>query len=77
VRVNYMDILASRAKVALAMRVPSPQRALTIAPPPEAGAGSLPRLHQKLHALLGQLCVDGAVSAGVQVRVQRGSNPNP
>ncbi|KAL1508477.1 hypothetical protein AB1Y20_004578 [Prymnesium parvum] len=71
VKVPYMEILASRAKIALASLVPPPQRALAIAPPPAELAGAGP-LHLRLAALLAQLCDEGAVGAGVQVCVMRG-----
>ena len=73
VRVPYMDILAARAKLAIAMCVPSPQRALTLSPPLESLPAALPQLHNRLAQLLVRLCGEGSISAGVQVCVQRSS----
>lgn len=68
----YLDILAARAKIALAALTPPPQRSLVLTPPAEWHDGALP-LHGRLRVLLAQLCDEGAVGAGVQVCVMRHS----
>ena len=73
VQVAYMDILAARAKVALARCTPAPQRALSVAPTIEPLPAGLLPLHQRLASLCMQLCHEGSVQAGVQVCVQRSS----
>ena len=73
VQVPYMDILAARAKVAIALTTPAPQRALTFSPPLEALPSALPQLHYRLATLAAQLCAEGTVAAGIQVCVQRAS----
>ena len=65
-----MDILAARARIALASLTPPPLRALALAPALAPLPGALP-LHRRLTALLAQLCDEGAVGAGVQVCVMR------
>ena len=79
VRVPYLEILASRARLALAAEVPAPQRALAFAPPPPRLQAAAPlnaqlnaQLNVKLSALLRALCADGSVRGGVSVTVQRG-----
>ena len=71
VRVPYMELLAARAKLALASLTPPPLRALALAPPAVRLPHALP-LHAKLASLLAALASEGGVGAGVQVCVQRG-----
>ena len=73
VQVPYMDMLAARAKVALAMQTPAPMRALSYAPPVTPLPAAMTSLHHRLAELLMSVCVDGSVAAGVQVCVQRAS----
>jgi aarF domain-containing kinase len=73
VKVPYMELLASRARIALAAQTPAPMRALTLAPPAVYLPAATP-LHRRLGVLLAQLCEEAAVAAGVQVCVHRDSS---
>ena len=76
VKVPYMDILAARAKIALAGLTPLPERALMLSPPPKWYAGALP-MHRRLSSLLAQLVDEGSVGAGVQVPLSRPPRATP
>ena len=73
VKVPYMELLASRARIALAAQTPAPMRALTLAPPAVYLPAATP-LHRRLGVLLAQLCEEAAVAAGVQVCVHHDSS---
>ena len=65
VTVPVLELLASRAKIALALTIPTRHNAVAIAPPPERLPTATP-LHARLCALLASLCDTGQLRAGVQ-----------
>ena len=71
VELPYLELLAQRARIALAAETPSPQRALSTAPPPLRLPAAAAQLHARLGALLIDLCASGRVCGGVQACVRR------
>ena len=66
--VPLMELLAARAKIALAATFPQPQHALRLSPPP---TGSHSHLASRLHAIACRLAASNEIGGGVSIAVVR------